>query len=53
MIGRVKGTNETAKLINESLPQMLMTDTQIGLVAKAYYNDDNFVLPENQSAISI
>ena len=21
------------------LPQMLMTDTQIGLVAKAYYND--------------
>ena len=23
-------------------PQMLMTDTQIGLVAKAYYNDDNF-----------
>ena len=35
------------------LPQMLMTDTQIGLVAKAYYNDDNFALPENQSAISM
>ena len=26
----------------KKLPQMLMTDTQIGLVAKAYYNDDNF-----------
>ena len=24
------------------LPQMLMTDTQIGLVAKAYYQDDSF-----------
>ena len=35
------------------LPQMLMTDTQIGLVAKAYYNDDNFALPENQNAISM
>ena len=32
---------------------MLMTDTQIGLVAKSYYNDDNFALPENQSAISM
>lgn len=35
------------------LPQILMTDTQIGLVAKSYYNDDNFALPENQSAISM
>ena len=35
------------------LPQMLITDTQIGLIAKAYYNDDNFALPENQSAISM
>lgn len=35
------------------LPQMLMTDTQIGLVAKAYYNDDDFALPDNQSAISM
>lgn len=32
---------------------MLMTDTQIGLVAKAYYNDKNFALPENQSTISM
>ena len=37
----------------KKLPQMLMTDTQIGLVAKAYYNDDNFALPENQNAISM
>ena len=32
---------------------MLMTDTQIGIVAKSYYSDENFALPENQSAISM
>lgn len=26
----------------KQLPEMLMTDTQINLVTKAYYNDDNF-----------
>lgn len=26
----------------KKLPQMLMTDTQIGLIAKAYYQDENF-----------
>ena len=31
----------------KSLPQMLMTDTQIGLVAKAYYGDENFAPLEN------
>lgn len=30
------------------LPQMLMTDTQIGIVAKSFYHDDNFSLPDNQ-----
>ena len=35
------------------LPQMLMTDTQIGIVAKSYYNDENFSLPDSQSAISM
>ncbi len=35
------------------LPQMLMTDTQIGIVAKSYYSDENFALPDNQSAISM
>ena len=35
------------------LPLMLMTDTQIGLVAKAYYNDDNFALSENSRGISM
>ena len=35
------------------LPQMLMTDTQINLVAKAYYNDDNFALPDNSREISM
>lgn len=37
----------------KSLPNMLMTDTQIGLVAKAYYNDDNFSLPNKQDVISM
>ncbi len=35
------------------LPQMLMTDTQIGLVAKAYYSNENFAISENQSSISM
>ena len=35
------------------LPQMLMTDTQIGIVAKSFYHDDNFSLPNNQKEISM
>lgn len=35
------------------LPEMLMTDTQIGLVAKSYYSDENFALPDNQNTISM
>ena len=30
------------------LPQMLMTDTQIGLVAKAYYQDEDFGMPNTK-----
>lgn len=37
----------------KQLPSMLMTDTQIGLVAKAYYNDENFSQPRNQTCISM
>ena len=37
----------------KSLPNMLMTDTQIGLVAKAYYNDETFSLPNKQDVISM
>lgn len=43
-------------LLNEQkrmLPQMLMTDTQIGIVAKSFYHDDNFYLPDNQREISM
>ena len=43
-------------LLNEQkrmLPQMLMTDTQIGIVAKSFYHDDNFSLPDNQREISM
>jgi hypothetical protein len=32
----------------KKLPQMLMTDTQIGLVAKAYYQDEDFGLSSNK-----
>lgn len=35
------------------LPLMLMTDTQIGLVAKAFYNDDNFSVIEHSNEISM
>jgi len=36
-----------------SLPNMLMTDTQIGLVAKAYYNDKNFGLTKDNKEINM
>lgn len=35
------------------LPQMLMTDTQIGLVGKAFYNDGNFSVIEHGNEISM
>lgn len=39
--------------VRKSLPQMLMTDTQIGLVARAYYADENFARMENTPQISM
>lgn len=41
--------NEQRKM----LPQMLMTDTQIGLVARAFYKDDNFSVVEHGDEISM
>ena len=35
------------------LPQMLMTDTQIGIVAKSFYQDENFSTIENGNEISM
>lgn len=37
----------------KKLPQMLMTDTQVSIVAKSFYNDDNFSLPDNHGEISM
>ena len=37
----------------KKLPQMLMTDTQASIVAKSFYNDENFSLPDNQGEISM
>ena len=39
--------------VKKSLPQMLMTDTQIGLVARAYYNDENFAPQQGAKEISM
>ena len=35
------------------LPEMLMTDTQMNLVAKTYYNDENFGVSENGAEIDM
>lgn len=35
------------------LPQMLMTDTQIGIVAKSFYHDENFSIIEHGNEISL
>ena len=32
---------------------MLMTDTQIGMIAKAYYTDENFSKPHDSREISM
>lgn len=37
----------------KALPQMLMTDTQIGMIAKAYYADENFSKPQESREISM
>lgn len=39
--------------VKKSLPKMLMTDTQIGLVARAYYNDENFAPQQGAKEISM
>lgn len=39
--------------VKKSLPQMLMTDTQIGLLARAYYGDENFSPVEGSKEISM
>lgn len=41
------------KAEQKKLPQMLMTDTQIGMIARAYYNDDNFALPQGSKEINM
>lgn len=35
------------------LPQMLMTDTQIGIVAKSLYYDENFSIMEHGNEITL
>ena len=41
------------KAEQKRLPQMLMTDTQIGMIARAYYNDEQFAVPQNSKEISM
>lgn len=41
------------KAEQKRLPQMLMTDTQIGMIARAYYNDEHFAVPQNSKEISM
>ena len=37
----------------KQLPEMLMTDTQINLVTRAYYNDSNFGRSDNEKELSM
>ena len=52
-LGRSRLYGFLPKAEQKKLPQMLMTDTQIGLVAKSYYQDDNFSVPEGEKEISM
>lgn len=37
----------------KKLPQMMMTDTQIGMIARAYYSDENFSVPQGSKEINM
>ena len=52
-LGKLRLYGFLPKAEQKKLPQMLMTDTQIGMVAKAYYHDDNFKVLENIKEINI
>ena len=41
------------KAEQKKLPQMLMTDTQIGMIARAYYNDESFSVPQGSKEINM
>lgn len=41
------------KVEHKKLPQMLMTDTQIGMIARAYYNDESFSVPQDSKQINM
>ena len=41
------------KAEQKKLPQMLMTDTQIVMIARAYYNDENFAIPQGSKEINM
>lgn len=42
-----------SKAEQKKLPQMFMTDTQIGMIARAYYNDDSFGVTEGAKEINM
>ena len=52
-LGRSRLYGFLPKSEQKKLPQMLMTDTQIGLVARSYYQDENFSVPEGEKEISM
>lgn len=41
------------KAEQKKLPQMLMTDTQIGMIARAYYNDESFGVADGAKEINM
>ena len=41
------------KAEQKKLPQMLMTDTQIGMIARAFYNDESFFVADGAKEINM
>lgn len=52
-IGKARLYQFLPQLQKRALPDMLMTDTQINLVARAYYQDENFAVHDIGSDISL
>ena len=52
-LGRSRMYGFFPKADQKKLPQMLVTDTQLGLIARSYYQDENFRVPQGEKEINM
>ena len=52
-LGRCRMYGFLPKAEQKKLPQMMMTDTQLGLIARSYFQDENFSVSQGEKEISM